>query len=499
LRAPRAFSVRSDADYVGLLGRLRDLGMVDYTTTPKVVNGAFATPKDEGRQRLVIDARPANAAFAASAQVVLPAPDLLARLEVPEGGLLYAAKVDLDNYYHRLRMPSWMWPFFALPAVRAEDVGMELVFGVGTKIFPCCTTLPMGWSHSVFLAQAVHEHQATGQGGLVAADQLTRNGDFRVNRPRWFIYIDDLILVGLHQHVPKLRGIQDTYVGAMGVIGLPHKPSKLVRPSCDGVVCIGVEVHGRNGTVGVAPASLATLSARTAAMVRGGLCRGRFMAELVGCWSWAFQARRCAYSVFSAVYRFSEAAGRAVFEVWPSVARELQMAVALAPLLFTRIAAPWCSGVVATDASEHGGGVVATEQAPPAVASAAHGPFPGAEVAHTTPGGFPQTRWATIVACPWSRPEHINVLEMRALLLGLEWQLSRPRAHGTRLLFWADSSVVVGAVRKGRSSSFALLTLLRRLTALSMAMDVQVHVNWVPTEINPADGPSRRHTGAGRR
>ncbi len=32
------------------------------------------------------------------------------------------AKVDLDNFYHRLRLPVWMRPFFALPAVRAGDV-----------------------------------------------------------------------------------------------------------------------------------------------------------------------------------------------------------------------------------------------------------------------------------------------------------------------------------------------------------------------------------------
>ena len=121
---------------------------------------------------------------------------------------------------------------------------------------------------------------------------------------------------------------------------------------------------------------------------------------------------------------------------------------------------------------------MATEQGPGTVAAAAHGLFPSEKahegpVPHTIPPLFPSppTRWATMIACPWIRPEHINVLELRALILGLEWQLSRPRSWGARLLFWADSSVVVGAVRKGRSSSFALLALLRRLAALSLAFD----------------------------
>ena len=51
-----------------------------------------------------------------------------------------------------------MWPFFALPCVLAEEVDLQDIYGVGTAIFPCIKTLPMGFSHAVFLAQAAHEH-----------------------------------------------------------------------------------------------------------------------------------------------------------------------------------------------------------------------------------------------------------------------------------------------------------------------------------------------------
>jgi integrase len=37
------------------------------------------------------------------------------------------------------------------------------------------------------------------------------------------------------------------------------------------------------------------------------------------------------------------------------------------------------------------------------------------------------------------------------------------------------------------------LALLRQLAALSLAHDAYVYINWVPTEVNPADGPSRRY------
>ena len=62
--APAAVLVSSDADYALLICRLLGLGMVDFTQDPKVVNGLFGTAKDDGRQRLVIDARRANMVFA---------------------------------------------------------------------------------------------------------------------------------------------------------------------------------------------------------------------------------------------------------------------------------------------------------------------------------------------------------------------------------------------------------------------------------------------------
>ena len=67
------------------------------------------------------------------------------------------AKVDLDNYYHRIRTPAWMHSYFALPPVRAADVGRGDEYGPDAMVYPCCTTLPMCWSHSAFL-EAVHEH-----------------------------------------------------------------------------------------------------------------------------------------------------------------------------------------------------------------------------------------------------------------------------------------------------------------------------------------------------
>jgi len=83
-------------------------------------------------------------------------------------------------------------------------------------------------------------------------------------------------------------------------------------------------------------------------------------------------------------------------------------------------------------------------------------------------------------------------LELRAVLTAVRWVLSLPQSVNKRLLVLCDSQVALGAVSKGRSSSQPLLRRLRALAALVMASGLCVTVRWIPTDLNPADEPSRR-------
>ena len=494
--APSACLVASDSDYLKIILRMQALGMVSFTVEPKAINGMFGTPKSDGLLRLVVDARPSNAIWAPSPKVELPAPDLLSKLEVPEGETLFVCKSDLDNYYHRLRVPAWMCQYFALPPVSAADVGLTDEYGSHTLVYPCCTTLPMGWSHSAFLAQKVHEHLIDSCTSLRLEDRITRSSDYRLDRIRHFAYIDDFGALGLRRHRTEMDRLQKQYGDVMAGKGLPPKASKYVPPSCDGVECIGVEVHGTELTCGVHPAKIAKLVLRTKAYLIRGHCTGTDMSKLGGHWTWVFMARRCAFAVFSSVYRFIETAGRRDFDIWPTVARELRLAVALAPLLFTSLDAQWFPQVVATDASGTGQGVVASDCGVSVVEQLARAPLPTAEdgeMDRTLHPALANAKWKQIVSSPFCYPEHINVLELRALTTGVRWVLSSPNSTGCRMLTLCDSMVALFAVRKGRSSSHQLLRRLRSLSALLLALGVQLYANWIPTEVNPADAPSRRY------
>lgn len=477
-RAPRTKLHAEQSEWEKVVTRMKDAGMLGFTTRPKVVCGVFAVPKDEMVDRLIIDARPANSVFVEPDPVKLPTPDLLANLCVDPSRRLFVAKVDLDNFYHRLRLPEWMRPYFALPPVRASAIGLADEFGCDTMVYPCCATLPMGWSHSVLLAQLAHEHVLNTLTSLSPAGRITETNDSVVDRLRHQVYIDDLNIFGYD--VDEVRHVQDEYIHVVESLGLIVKPTKVVRPTSAGVECVGLEVDGEAHTVGVSAAKLERLREDTFVALSAESMTGHDLSRLVGRWTWAALACRPALSVFSAVYRFIECAAGRTFRVWNSVRNELWTMMGLCPLLFTDIGSDWFERVVATDASDTGQGVVTTVADPSDVTSAEA----AVEVAE-------QNDWYTIVSSRWRAPEHINVLELRALTTAVRWVCSHPSAMGHRILILSDSQVVIGAVSKGRSSSPALLRRLRHLTTWVLAAGLRLKLLWIPTASNPADGPSR--------
>ncbi len=94
-----------------------------------------------------------------------------------------------------------MRTYFALPAVRAGDVSEEVAarFGADSRVYPCCVTLPMGWSHSVLVAQLAHEHLLDTRTALRPADRITHHIDPNVDSLRHQVYIDDLTSYTLTQ------------------------------------------------------------------------------------------------------------------------------------------------------------------------------------------------------------------------------------------------------------------------------------------------------------
>ena len=354
----------SRADYIALIQRLHQLGMVVFKSSVKVVNGVFAVIKDDDSDRLIIDARPSNSVFDDPPPASLSTPDLLAQLHVPADRVLYVAKTDIDNCYHRFRLPVWMQDYFGLPPVSSSELGL-VEQGI---LYPCCVTLPMGFSHAVFLAQTAHEHVLNTRTSLRHADRISPGSDLFLDRTRHSVYIDDVILIGTDRD--EVERLQQEYISVVVDAGIPAKQSKVIAPSSGGVECLGLVVDGVEHTVGVSVPKLQRLISDTRHILNRGTCTGLDLAAVVGRWSWAILACRPVFAVFNSVYRFIQMAGRRVFTIWKSVHRELDVIIGCAPLLFSRLDSIWFDRVVATDASSTGMGVVFSRSSQSAMSSA---------------------------------------------------------------------------------------------------------------------------------
>ena len=509
------------SQYVPLIRRLMIPQMVSFTGEPLAINGAFAVVKDPESDRLIIDAQPANRLFKDPPHVRLPNPSHFVQLSVPFGTKLITAKSDLSNFYHQFKLPLEWQPFFCLPRLSDAECA-ELGVPLSTP-YPMCTTLPMGFSHAVVLAQAAHEHVLYSSGALDPADNILNLSSPLVDRCLHCIYIDDLILLG-----PRFEDVDVQFHAALKSYEssrLPESvkkrdpPSRTPRP----LKGIGIIIDGHALTLSIAVQDRLELIRDTLSLLHAVTVSGRQLGRVLGSWTWCLMLRRPALSVLQESYRYVQCADRRPFTLWHTVRQELICLMALTPLLQTDMSAPFCPVAYATDASDLAGGVCQTPLTPELAAvlyplssrpaanllprpSSSSAPFdhpaeldelPELLKPELSPSGLhllqsvQQARWSVVVSSPWRHPQHINTLELHAVLLALRHSLSHPHSVCRRIFLIVDSSVAFYALWKGRSSSGQLLPVLRQVAAHLLASATSLQPCWVPSEWNPADAPSR--------
>lgn len=520
----------SREQYVALIARMLRVGMVRLISKPKAVNGVFAVGKDELQDRLIIDAQPANRLFIDSPPVRLPNPSHLVQLRVPadteQHCELWMAKSDLSNFYHHLGLPEWMVSYFALPPLTPGELRSLGFEDETSELWPACLTLPMGFSHAVLLAQLGHEHVVYSSGALLPRDSILsmRSPEVTGDSAKHGIVVDDLFLFSLSE--AAAQSAFDAVLRAYAAVGFVVKPSKVVRPTTQPVKVIGFVVSRTSeGHVRIAldPAAAYSLAESTTYLLRRGVATGTQLARLLGRWTWCMLLCRPTLSVVQHCYRYIEVANRRRFVLWPSVRRELWMLLGLLPLMHARLDVPLLRNIIATDASEIAAGVVCTKMTPAldqciwqmcssknhayiqtmlrSAADSSDAPLPPELLPHAD--GYDSfyaavtgSHWSTIISSAWRKAEHINSLELRAVLLALHWLTSYPSSHSSRVYLLVDSTVALYALWKGRTSSAPLLVILRKISALLLASHISLLTGWLPSAVNPADEPSRRSSGS---
>ena len=455
------------------------------------VNGIFFREKADGRLRLIVDARPANACVSEPDNPKLPIPGDLAEVEWNPHEQCHVGKSDLSDYYHHLALPAALVRWFALPAVRSSAVGAN---GPPRLLHPCVTAIPMGWSHSVTLAQRAHVavlRRDRVLGGLLAAGS---SGRWDSRTEEWgrviiLVYIDDLVILGSRARSVNL--LLDRALAAYRAVGLQVKPAKVVRPPSPAVTVLGFQLT-EDALLAPSPEKLQRLVERTVAVVRARVVSVRTLQQVLGGWVWFLTLRRPLLSILERCYAEIEQAQQSGLYLSRLARKELCDLLSVAPLLQADLGQTQAHYILATDASNSGGGMV-------------YGLNPGlpGEPTRFGPGNREWTsavvreaEWVVAHAYRFHMVRPIAELEAFALCHGVLWWC-RTSAPDRRLSVLVDSQAVGGAVAKGRSSS-PLNWACRRLAALSLCHGVTLRVRWVPSEANPADEPSRRYHNHGR-
>jgi hypothetical protein len=505
----KGFAEKRKEEYHALLRRMREANMVKFVEEgvfeglKGVTNGVFCVRKSVDQDRIIIDLRHGNSHLKDPPKVELPTPDMWTRLVLPPGEKLLVGKSDLGHCYHSISTEnvSYLWRLFGLPACDGRAMG----FGAG-RFVPVPTTVPMGWKHAVHMAQTAHLNFILTRTLFKEEDRVCAENDFRLDRVRWFVYLDDLVVLAPASMRKEAQVMFDSYLTAVANSGWVLKPSKVVLLTTEPVEVLGFLVDGETGLVSPSPAKLFTLLQRTESVLFDSRVSGVELRRLLGSWSWFLLLKRPLFSVFSGIYGAVEGLmkmgrGNVRAQLWQSARRELNAVVSLAPLLSASLRASWAPTAYCSDASTAGLGVVSAPLRETEGLWKSHGKQPG-QLGSAVRGWLFQRGevvmgwdWTVRASARWRGPvglAHINVLEFRALLLSVRRAVSGADwCKASQLLAsWTDSSVVLGAACKGRSSSW-LNRHCRELAALLVLSDTRLVLSYISTLLNPADEPSR--------
>lgn len=100
--------------------------------------------------------------------------------------------------------------------------------------------------------------------------------------------------------------------------------------------------------------------------------------------------------------------------------------------------------------------------------------------------------WHECFSIHMQYPEHITLLEGRGVIASLRHKLRSTSEFGHKHLHFCDNMSMTLLLSKGRSGTYSMLRVCRRIACLLLAADCFLAVRWIPSERNIADGPSRR-------
>ena len=532
--------------YLEFLSHLYHCGVLGFTSCCRGRVGAFAVSKKSKivngeviqRQRLVLDCRASNLQFKAPPVTRLGSLAALSELEIPSEHRLHLAGADIRDCFYGCRCPPGLQDFFCL----RDDIsfseldwvtgGMGSELCPGSRICPCISVLPMGFTWSFYIIQMLHEQISLHSLGL-NEDMLIRDA-----HPPPILQSHDVAAMPYCDNVHALSfDASACQAGADSV--------------CDGLRSAGFELHEEVSATTLFPTlggevdgELGTISASRTRMwnlimafeyAAESVVSPDLIQRLLGHAMVVCVLHRSGMSIFRYLYDFVQHGG-APRKLNPSEANECRVFAGLVPLLVSNMKMPWSPIITCTDASPTGYGVCEYEAGvdvarqlgrwqerwrfrrlspaewQPRKRAAGLDPFRDMGTVrgtldevddldqYTANESFPEipagimnpSLWRTVSMGKWEHTrEHITLKEGRALVLAVRRLTRAKHQRGLKHVVILDNLALCFSVGKGRCHNFALLRVLQQLAALSLASGIQLRPRWTPSELNVSDGPSR--------
>ena len=507
--------------YALLTVRELQCGKLRLRQNARAVANVFAAAKPHGRQRKIWDgSQISSMATSPPKPRRLANPSCFLELEVRATETLLFSKRDASTFFDVLKVPAGLQQWFAQPALTVNELmaaGMsfdqiealcddaETLCGA-TSLYPTHVVWPMGFSWSSAIAQDTTVATCL-QAGIDESSILCPDHDPPADQDELvLVATDDTVLFHRDRHKGEstLRNLDAAFVAN----GIPRNRRKDVSLA-GSITALGCDLSNNPPIAEPAAARFCKAVCKTLDVLHAEVATPRGLHGLLGVWEWFALLQRGFYSIYSEVYKFVQRTPEwRRTKVPEAVLNELLTTLLLSPLLAVGLDRLPLDTLVATDACPDFGFGVCTSHCAPQDASKVcrmaerRGDFvrlttlPGDPVELSRSGKprrlkLTQRNFPTVVSKRAKWRAHAGVLEVHGYLLGLKWAARSPKRHHRKVAFLVDAKAVVGAAAKGRSSAHAFLKVLRSAAAYALSADILPRIIYIPSESNPADGPSR--------
>ena len=497
--------------------------------------GCFAIPKDRERDRMILDARPANLCETAETRWIKSLGSLAQLHHVflePDKQLLVHTE-DLREYYHAFVIPFQRQQRNAFKAVyKASELRHLRCYTEELEeeewVVPALATMAMGDLNSVAFGQTAHLAVILRNSTLELDDFLTLQGRPKRGELHAGLLIDDFVLweqVGLDTDLTQPTAgsaVVDQVRGAYLKVGLPRHPGKAVSKSPFGEFW-GAELDGVKGIVRPNLKRLIPLAHILCRVVRCGYSSVALLEILSGSLVSAFQLRRRMMSLLHEIYAAQKGRQQAdVVRLSKELKDELLACAGLLALCYIDLRLGASPLLIASDASSHTRAAAATTVGPEATKELQRfGLQKGlwnrllspSKVVLKSQGILLEEEelpgegehyeshplWQDI-SCSQQfevfgsirrhgKKQHINVSEVQA---ALDAEEEHGRLHrSSYYVHLVDSQVAAACLVKGRSSSWQLNRLLRKSIVSHLCHGCKPFYGYIRSRYNPGDDPTR--------